>query len=615
MSRKALIRLPIILGGIGLILVSIFAFQLGFDNDPGWGASRYGMLALGLGIVLFGTAYWFMPILSRGFENIKNKLSKSAFFQGVNKPFRQVGTQIQKPAQLIRDSSFAVRIRASKLFGWFSRNQSNIWLILLGCCLVWMYVWIVTIGRLDKWPSGKNYYWMLSQAFQQGQTHLLVDPNPELLKLENPYDHHQRKGLEYLWDTTLYNGKYYLYWGPVPAALGVIVSSITSKPVTDTGLVFSFVIGIALFSVLLLRDIYKEYKIPAWVFWGGALASTVNVPLIWMLTRTKFYEVSISGGQFFLMAGFFAMFRAFRFQSPHKGYIAFSAIAFGLAGATRINLLPSVVFLAAVIFWRIYVINRKKIRESIPAFAAAFLPLALIACSLFWYNYDRFGSIFEFGHRYQLTGPSLTTDYKDISSVKYIVPNLYTYVFRLPSLTREFPFLMIPWVQEEMWPPFIHLPEHYYYTEPVAGILIIVPLIGLTALLLMWLFWLFINGDVSLSGNKKSAGGNHSSWFGFAMLGVVAIQLAILLVFINSAMRYLLDVSPALIVLSTMFVGYYLQSVEKKSCLLKLILFAWILAALLTVVSGFFIGFTGDKNIFLNQNPQLYYQLYEWFGG
>ncbi len=312
MNRKVLIRLPIILIGIGLILISIFAFQLRLDNDPGWGASRYKMLILGLGIVFSGTSYWFMPIVSRGFESVRNILIKSAFFQDVNKLIRQASTQTQNPAQLIRDSSFAVRIRTSKLYGWLSRNQTDIWLILLGCCLIWMYVWIITIGRIDTWPSGKNYYWMLSQAFQQGKTHLLVEPNPELLKLENPYDYRLRKDLEYLWDTTLYNGKYYLYWGPVPAVLGVIVSSITSKPVIDTGLVFFFVIGIALFSILLLRDIYKEYKTPAWVFWGNVLAAVVNIPLIWMFTRPKFYEVSISGGQFFLMAGFFAMFRAFR---------------------------------------------------------------------------------------------------------------------------------------------------------------------------------------------------------------------------------------------------------------------------------------------------------------
>jgi hypothetical protein len=615
MNRKVLIRAFIILGGIGLILFSVFAFQLGFDNDPGWGTSRYIALVLGFGLVLFGTAYWFMPVVSKGFEDFKSTLNKSPFFQGVSKTIRQVKEQVQRPAQSIRDSSFAVRIRASKLYDWLSRNLSNIWLILLGCCLVCMYVWIITIGRIEKWPSGKDYYWILSQAFKQGQTYLLVEPNPELMKLENPYDFRQRRGLEYLWDTTLYNGKYYLYWGPAPAVLGVIVSSITSKPVTDTGLVFSFVIGTALFSVLLLRDIYRKYQIPAWLFWGGVFSATVNIPLIWMLTRTKFYEVSISGGQFFLMAGFFALFRAFRNSSPHKGYIFFSAIAFGLAGATRINLLPSVVFLAAVIFLRIYVVNQRKINISIPAFAAAFIPLALIACSLFWYNYDRFGSIFEFGHRYQLTGAALTSDYKDISSVKYIIPNLYTYVFRLPALTREFPFINIPWVEQKMWPSFIHLPEHYYYTEPVAGILFVVPLIGLTTLLLMRLFWLFINGDVSLMGSKENIDKEPSSWFGWAMLGYVVIQFFILLIFVSSAMRYLLDVSPALIVLSTIFVNYHTRSVEKKPYWVKIISYAWILAVILTVVSGFFIGFTGDRNIFLNQNPQLYYRLFEWFGG
>jgi hypothetical protein len=39
----------------------------------------------------------------------------------------------------------------------------------------------------------------------------------------------------------------------------------------------------------------------------------------------------------------------------------------------------------------------------------------------------------------------------------------------------------------------------------------------------------------------------------------------------------------------------------------------WLLAAVLTVLFGFLIGFTGSQNNFLNKNPQLYYQLLEWF--
>jgi len=488
----------------------------------------------------------------------------------------------------------------------------NIWLALLGCCVLWSYIWIVTIGSIDKWPSGRNYYWMLTQAFQKGQTYLLVDPNPELLKLENPYDLQQRKGLEYWWDTTLYDGKYYLYWGPVPAVLGVIVNFITSRPVTDTGLVFSFVIGTALFSVLLLRKLYQDLQFPGWIFWGGALSSVINIPLIWLLTHPTYYEVSISGGQFFMMTGFFLLYLAFRSPSLHKGYLILAALAFGLAGGTRVNLLPSIIFLAFMILWRIY-ISHRKFSASIPAFIATIIPLAIIACSLAWYNHLRFGSIFEFGHRYQLSGLSLTEDYGDQISIKYIVPNLYTYVVRLPSLNEKFPFVTIPFIKENTWPSFIRLPENYYYPEPAAGILFVIPLIGFTAIVLIRLFWLLINGDISLARNPGNTASSPFFWFGLSMFGYVLIQMFLLFAFVSSSMRYLFDLSPALILLSTMFVGYYVQSFEKKPYLAKMILSLWLLISVLTAVSGFLIGFTGGQNNFLNKNPQLYYQLLEWF--
>ena len=489
----------------------------------------------------------------------------------------------------------------------------NIWLVLVGCCLLWAYIWIITIGRIDKWPGGRDYYWMLTQAFQKRQTYLLVDPNPELLKLEDPYDLQQRKGLEYLWDTTLYNGKYYLYWGPVPAVLGVIVNFITARPVTDVGWVFSFIVGTALFSVMLLRKICQDFEFPGWIFWGGALAAILNIPLVWLLTHPTYYEVSIAGGQFFMMAGFFLFYLAFRSASLHKGYLLLAALAFGLAGGTRVNLLPSVILLAFVIFWRIYRYHRRRLSASIPAFAATLIPLAIVACSLAWYNYIRFDSIFEFGHRYQLSGLSITEDERDQISLNYILPNLYTYVFRLPSLSREFPFVTVPWIKENMWPFFIHLPENYYYPEPVAGVLFVVPLLGCTALLLLRLLWLLANGDISLVRGTWKANSSRLLWFGLSVFGYILVQTFILFAFVSSSMRYLFDLSPALVLLSTMFVGYHVQAFEKNSSVVKAIVGLWLLASVLTVVAGFLIGFTGSQNNFLNKNPQLYYQLLDWF--
>lgn len=576
MNRKVLIRLILIAIGIAMIFISIFAYQLGLDNNTTLGTRRIQLIIFGFSIIVFASLYWITPKLVGHAESVTKTENK---------------IQAQSTNNLI----------------------NNILLILLFSFTIYIYIWITTIGRIDKWPSGKDYYWKLTQAFQQGQTHLLDVPNPELAKLENPYDFQKRKGLEYLWDTTYYNEKYFLYWGPAPAVIGIFVNAITSKPVTDTGLVFSFVIVTALFSVLLLCEIYKKFQLPTWAFWGGVFASMINVPLIWLLTRPTFYEVSISGGQCFIMAGFYFLFLGFRNPQPNPIYLFASSLTFGLAGATRINLLPSIIILTAIILLRIYFVNNKNFSKSISTFITFLIPLTLIALSLSWYNYNRFGSIFEFGHRYQLTGSSLTADYKDTSSLNYILPNLYTYVFRSPSMTQDFPFFTVPWIKENMWPPFIRLPEHYYYTEPVAGILFIIPLIGLTALLLIRLFWLFINGDISHKALKENNPSSLFSWFGISLFAYILIQLFILLIFINSAMRYLVDISPALIILSTMFVGYYVKAIDTNPMMVKITAFIWIIVSLLTITFGFLIGFTGDKNNFLNQNPALYNQLFEWF--
>jgi len=574
LNRKVVIRLLVIAGGIGIILLSLFAFELGLDNDPGWGPRRTQLLLIGLGIILFASLYWITPKL--------------------------VG------------HTFSVTDIEDKIQTQPANNKINIiLLIILFSLAIYSYFWIITIGRIDKWPSGKNYYWKLTQAFQQGQVHLIEEPNPELAKMENPYDFQKRKGLEYLWDTTYYNGKYFLYWGPAPAVIGVFVNAITSKPVTDAGLVFSFVIGTALFSVLLLYEIYKKFQIPTWAFWGGILACMINVPLIWLLTRPTFYEVSISGGQFFLIAGFYFLFLGFRNPQPNLIYLCASSLAFGLSGATRINLLPAIIVLTAIVLLKIYFANQKNFSKSLSTFAVFLTPLILTAISLSWYNYIRFGSIFEFGHRYQLTGPALTANYEDISSTEYIIPNIYTYIFRLPSIHQEFPFFTILKIKQNMWPFFIRLPEYYNYTEPSAGILFIIPLIGFATFLLARLFWLFINGDIPKT--TSSITNTNQIWFALYLLIYTFIQFSILLLFLYASVRYLLDVSQILIILSTLFVGNYVQRFDTNPVVKKIISVSWVIVSILTFAFGFMIGLTGDKNTFLNQNPALFYLMASWF--
>lgn len=579
MTRKAAIRIIILLAGTAITFISLFAYQLGLDNDPGWGRGRLLILIAGILITLFGATYWFMPALS-------------------HMPLVGRIKRLFEPD--LEDSYSSQSAKRSGL-------GADILLAVLSIVVVWVYVWVVSIGRLDKFPSGKDYYGLLAQAFQQGKTHLLVEPSPELLSLENPYDFEQRKDLEYFWDISLYDGKYYLYWGPVPAVVGAVFSTVTGRPVTDAGLVFAFVIGAALFSILLLRAMKKEYGYPGWVYWSGVFVLFVNIPLIWLLTRPKYYEVSVAGGQFFMMAGFYFLFLAFRSNLAHKISLALAALSFGLAGGSRINLLPSVVFLSAFMLWRIYSIRGKNLSNSLSAVFATTLPLAFVTIALASYNYARFGSILEFGHRYQLTGASLTVEFNNTMSAEYIPANLYNYGFRLPDISNEFPYITLSWIGPDMWPSFIVPPEGYYYTDPVGGLPFIVPLIGLAFLLGLRSLWLTINGDVKLRVSDSWG------WFASALLGYCIIQAGVLLLFLTSALRYLADLAPQVILLAIIFVASFTHTFAVNRVQRQVIAALWIFASLISVVMALLIGITGERNNFLNQNPQIYYQLLEWF--
>ena len=88
-------------------------------------------------------------------------------------------------------------------------------------------------------------------------------------------------------------------------------------------------------------------------------------------------------------------------------------------------------FLAVPIFWPRY-IGQKRLRSRAGAGeAAAFLlPVVLVAAGLMWYNAARFGSPFDFGANYNLTGNDMTQ--RGFNAVR-IGPAVFTSLFERPS--------------------------------------------------------------------------------------------------------------------------------------------------------------------------------------
>lgn len=79
-----------------------------------------------------------------------------------------------------------------------------------------IYVWFGSSGKWTTWKSSTFYYDIQARGFLNSDLHLPIEPDPQLLTLLNPYDPSARAGIETPVDISLYNGKYYMYWGLFP---------------------------------------------------------------------------------------------------------------------------------------------------------------------------------------------------------------------------------------------------------------------------------------------------------------------------------------------------------------------------------------------------------------
>src|ERR1700690_254864 len=114
--------------------------------------------------------------------------------------------------------------------------------IISGLFILTFYVWITSVGHWNQWPTRSNYYDALATSFRHGQLSLELTPNYRaLLALQNPYDPNLRTGLHYPLDVSLYKGKFYLYFGPVPALMLLIPKMFTSREIGDQYLVLAFI--------------------------------------------------------------------------------------------------------------------------------------------------------------------------------------------------------------------------------------------------------------------------------------------------------------------------------------------------------------------------------------
>ncbi len=471
----------------GAIGIAVFAYELGIDHNSEWGNSR-------LFLFIFGLCLWIAVFVRHYHSQISNQIIIFSDW-GLGLPLIQwVKKTNQRWGKRWGESSIRNTIKGSfegiqenvnrfPLIRYFQSSNLRAAILITfllvpitGC----LQFWLVSGGEWTFWEGETTYTNKLASAFLSGQTYLLESPPEELVNLSNPYDLNARKGIHYIWDSSLYQGKYYLYWGPVPGVLAAMVKGLFPQTISDGQIVYVFLLGLLVTGSLLTITIYRRWfsTLPGVVVIPAILLLGLSNPIPYLLTRPSVYEAAISGGQFFFMMSLFLVFTSFSEDRINKPRLAMAGFSGALAVGCRTVLVVPVAGLTIMILWMIIQRSKKSDRKKpfMTAFIFYIFPLVLGAAGLAWYNLDRFGSIIETGHRFQLSNIYKTNTPPQDFSIKYIIPNLYNYLLRPLNITpNEFPYLNAPYLNETDWPFFIRLPEFYQFQEPTASIWLVVP--------------------------------------------------------------------------------------------------------------------------------------------
>jgi hypothetical protein len=411
------------------------------------------------------------------------------------------------------------------------------------------YIWFVSVGAWTEWPLGGSYYDQLANAFRDGHLWLERTPSRELLALPDPYDPAAREGVSFISDASLFNGRYYLYFGPVPALLVAGLKSIFPVLIGDQYLVFAFTAGTFLVLVAFIIRTWQRFfsGVSAWLVTPALLAIGLMSPFAWILgSRASVHDAAIAAGQFFLLLGLYTAWTALDRGSISKGRGLLAGIFWTASLGSRITQIVPIAFLllmvgAAVLRW--HAGNSRA--DALRAWLIFVGPVGLGLGALGWYNWARFGSVFETGISYQLALLHIQAHRGELFSMHYLIQNAYNYVLMPPKLRYNFPYV---WPQMGIRHPIlagVRLPS-LYFAEDITGLVFTSPfmLCGLALMI------------AAPTARRSSSGGQEEGrtlqWLQAALAGVLLLGFVMFLLFFWGSERYLMDFLPAGLLLAIM---------------------------------------------------------------
>jgi hypothetical protein len=444
----------------------------------------------------------------------------------------------------------------------------------------------------------------MERGFARGHLYISRKPSPRLLAQEDPF-HPSNKPL-WVWDSTLYDGHFYFYWGPVPALLTWAFKSVTgfTGKISDQTLTLLFMLGRLYAGAALILGLGRSIRMrqPPWIVGLAIAVFGLTSPIPFIMARPLVYEACLAAGQCFLFGGLLMAFWGLVDRSRRTLKFLIAGVSWALAIGSRITMSIPIPVIVLITLGLIWFSGERSWRKLVAPSMALGAPVATALACYAIYNYARFGSVSEFGVTWQLTTQ------KFVTSDVFVIPNIFSYLFAPADWSCHFPFVKA--VPRRPLSPWIEWPEGYYTFELVAGIMTLSAWCWL-ALVALWRpvarVW------VSLTQRDAAATPTISIpelWAGSCSLAILFSMVPVLGLW-EASMRYTGDAIGGVIIASTLAAFWLLRRADASPRpLTRLAVRAMlVILGLHSCVLGGLSGVASYGAPFERHNPELYESL------
>ncbi len=276
----------------------------------------------------------------------------------------------------------------------------------------------------------------LARSLAEGNVYIEESTDDVLLNMDNPYDRTLRDalGADYYWDVAYYEGKYYIYFGVVPA----IIFHLPYYLITGNDLYYDhaqmlmnilILLG-ALALIEIIRKKYYEY-LPIHMEILIYITTMFAIGLGILVKRSAIYYEAIGTAIMLVLWGLYFWLRSVRDNEVSLWQGMLGSLFMALSVGARPQF--------AVASFAAFYIYRQAFREKkIKTIVLLILPYIPIAIALMMYNYARFGSVFDFGANYNLTTHDMTHIGLHLARIPM---GIWYYLIKIPIFDYVFPYM------------------------------------------------------------------------------------------------------------------------------------------------------------------------------